>query len=89
MVFLYLLTISLNITPTIYPGRDALTGALQERAAEGAVTAESALQRQLLNRDVLPCSGELPAAANEEVDAQTVDIDIVGNALTGEVLAKV
>ncbi len=78
----------LNITP-IHPHRDALTGALQERAAEGAVTSESALQRQLLNGDILPGSGQFPAAANEVVDAQTVDIGIVGDALTGEVLAEV
>ena len=62
MIFLYLLTISLNIMPPIHPRRDALTGALQERAAEGAVTAESALQRQLLNGDVLPGSAIAPAA---------------------------
>ena len=65
-----------------HPGRDALAGALREGAAEGAVAAEAALLSQLLGTDGLSGSVSLLVAADEVVDAQVVDIDVVSDALT-------
>ena len=72
-----------------HPCRHALTRALREGAAEGSVAAEAALVGQLLSDDGLTGSDELPVAADEVVDAQIVDIGIVGSALTREILAEI
>ena len=79
--FLNHLTIQPNYYPPIQPHRDALAGAQQEGAAEGAVTAEAALMGQILGTDRLSGSGERIAAADEVVDAQVVDVGVVGDAL--------
>ena len=63
--------------------------ALLEGKAEGAVAAVATIAGQLLGEDGLPSSGELLVATDEVVDAQIVDIGIVGNALTGEIQTEI
>ena len=63
--------------------------ALLEGKAEGAVAAVATIAGQLLGEDGLPSSEELLVATDEVVDAQIVDIGIVGNALTGEIQTEI
>ena len=72
-----------------HPGCYGLSRALFEGKTEGAVTAVAALLGQLLGNDGLSGSGGLFVEAHEVVDAQVVDIGIVGDALTGEILAEI
>ena len=72
-----------------HPGSHALARALRERSAEGAVAAKTTLLGQLLDTDGLPGSGCLLAAADEVVDAQVVDLCVVGDALMREILAEI
>ncbi len=53
------------------------------------MAAEAALVCQFLSNDGLSGSGGLLVAADEVVEAQIVDIDIVRDALTGEILAEI
>ena len=73
----------------VHPSRHTLACALLEGEAEGAVAAVTTFAGQLLGNDGLPGSGELFAAVDEMVDAQIVDIGIIGDALTGEILAEI
>ena len=73
----------------VHPRRDALACAQHERTAEGAVSAEAALLGQLLGDDGLAGLGSLLTTADEIVDAQVVDIGVVGDALAGEILAQI
>ena len=72
-----------------HPRGDALAGALLEGEAEGAVAAVAAFAGQLLGYDGHSGSDDLLVAADEVVDAQVIDIGVVGDALTGEELAEV
>ena len=72
-----------------HPRRYALSSALHERAAEGAVAAEATLLCQLLGANGLFGSNGFLIATDEVVDAQIVDIGIVGDALTREILAEI
>ena len=72
-----------------HPRGDALASALLEGEAEGAVAAVAAFAGQLLGNDGLSGSDYLLVAADEVVDAQVVDIGVVGDALTGEILAEI
>jgi len=77
-----------GILSTIYttifahPGGYGLTHALGEGTAEGAVAAEAAILSQLLGTSGLSVSGGTLVEADEMVDAQVVDISVVGDALT-------
>ena len=73
----------------VYPGDDALVHALLEGGAEGAVAVVAALLGQLLGDDGLLCSGKLAVAGYEVTDAKVVDVFIVTDALTGEILAEI
>ena len=66
----------------MHPRRHALTRALFEGIAERAVVAETAIQGQLLERELLAVSDSLLVAADEIVDAQAVDVGIVCDALS-------
>ena len=72
-----------------HPGGDALTHALFEGGAEGAVAVVATLLRQLLGDDGFMCSGKLAVAGYEVTDAEVVDVCIVACALTGEILAEI
>ena len=72
-----------------HPRGDALAGALLEGEAEGAVAAVAAFAGQLLGHDGLSGSDDLLVAVDEVVDAQVIDIAVVGDALTGEIHAEV
>jgi hypothetical protein len=72
-----------------HPRRYALSSALHERAAEGAVAAEATLVGQLFGTDGQAGGGSLLVEVDEVVDAQIVDIGIVGDALTREILAEI
>ena len=72
-----------------HPGSYALARALLEGQAEGAITAVTAFAGQLLGDDGLSGSSGLLVAADEVVDAQIVDISVVCDALTGEILAEI
>lgn len=78
-----------NLPRFTHPSRDALARAQHERTAEGAVSAEAALLGQLLGDDGLAGLGSLLTTADEIVDAQVVDIGVVGDALAGEILAQI
>ena len=73
----------------VHPGSCALAHTLREGAAEGSVAAEAAFLCQFLSDDGLSCCGEFLVAADEVVDAQVVDISVVGDALTREILAEI
>ena len=73
----------------LHPGGDGLPHALFEGQAEGAVTAITALAGQLLDGEGLLGLDDLLVAANEVVDAQIVDVRIISDALTGEILAEI
>ena len=72
-----------------HPHCDALPHALPESTAEGAVAAETAFQGKLLGTDGLLGSNNFLIAADEVVDAQIVDIAVVSDALTREILAEI
>ena len=72
-----------------HPVCHAQAHALREGAAEGSVAAEAALIGQLLGADGLSGSDALLIALDEMVDAQIVDISVVGDALTGKILAEI
>ena len=73
----------------VHPGDDALVHTLLEGGAEGAVAVVAALLGQLLGDDGLLCSGKLAVACYEVTDAKVVDVFIVTDALTGEILAEI
>ena len=73
----------------LYPCGYGFACALLESQAEGAVAAVTAFAGQLLGDDGLSGSGELLVAADEMVDAQIVDIDIIRDTLTREILAEI
>ena len=77
------------VSQLAHPGGHTLACALLKGQTEGAVAAEAAFAGQLLGDDGLSSSGDLLIAADEMVDAQIVDIDIVSDALTGEILAEI
>ena len=79
LVFVYL----------VHPCGDALSGALHEGAAEGSVAAEAALLSQLLGDDGLSGCGQFLVAFDEVVDAQIINIGIIRDALTREILAEI
>ena len=66
-----------------------LAHALRAGEAESAVTVVTAFADQLLDGKGLLGAGDLLVAADEIVDAQIVDIGVVGDALTGEILAEI
>ena len=73
----------------LHPFRHAHAHALREGSAEGPVGAEAALVGQLLYLDGLSGSDALLVVLDEIVDAQVVDISIIGDALTREILAEI
>ena len=62
---------------------------LLEGGIERAVTVETTLKSQFLHRQELVLCGSLMAEVDEVLDAQAVDVGIVGDALTGEILAQI
>ena len=73
----------------MHPDRNTLPHSLFKGEAEGAVAAESAVFGKLLYDDGLFGSDCLAIELHEVVDAQIVDVGIVGDALTGEILAEI
>ena len=73
----------------VHPCSYAHASALLESEAEGAVAAVAAFACQQLGYDGVSGCKYLVVAADEVVDAQVVDIGVVGNALTGEILAEI
>ena len=71
------------------PGSYRLTHALLESQTEGAVAAVAAGAGQLLGDDGLSGCRLLMIETHEVADAQVVDIGIVGDALTREILAEI
>ena len=72
-----------------HPGCDRLAHALLERKAEGAIAAITAVDGQLLGRERTLGSDCLAIEADEMIDAQTIDIGIVGGVLAREILAEI
>ena len=72
-----------------YPGSYALARALLEGQAEGAVAAITTFAGQLLDGEGQLGTGYLLVAADEVVDAQIINIGIVSDALTGEIMAEI
>ena len=72
-----------------HPSRNGHSHALLEGEAEGAVAAVAAVVGQLLGGDGLPCGDCLAIETHKVVDAEVVDIGIVGHAMTGEKLAEI
>ena len=79
----------LRISHFSHPSSDRLPYALLKGKAEGAVAAVATFVGQLLGDDGLSGSGKLLVALDEVVDALIVDIGIIGDALTGEILAEI
>ena len=73
----------------VYPSRYALTHTLLERKTESAVTTVTAFVSQLLSRNGALAGDSLMIETDEVVDAEVVDIGIVCDALTGEILAEI
>lgn len=71
------------------PGGDALACALFEGGGEGAVAAEAAVKGQLLGLEGTAGGDGIAAETHEVVDAEVVDVVVIGGALAGEVLAKI
>ena len=74
---------------SFYPGRDRLTHHTLEDIAKRAVTLESTLIGQLLSGEGTLGGGSLTIEIGEMMDAQIVDIGIVSDALTGEILPEI
>ena len=73
----------------MHPGGDILPHPLLEGECEGAVASVTALAGQPLGGErTLGCDG-LTIEADEMIDAQVVDIGIVGDALSREILAEI
>ena len=72
-----------------HPCGHAQAHALREGTTEGPVAAEAALVCQFLSDDGLSGSGEFLIAFDEVVDAQIINIGIVSDALTREILAEI
>ena len=62
---------------------------LLKNNTKGAVAAVTAFAGKLLRGEGLLSAGNLLVAADEVVDAQVIDIAVVGDALTGEIQAEV
>ena len=65
----------------MHPNGHTLSSALLKSQAEGAVAAEAAVACQLLHDDGLSVRDCLTIEFHEVVDAQVVDIGIVGDSL--------
>ena len=73
----------------MHPGGDGLARALLEGQAESAVAAVTAFVGQLLDGEGQLGTGYLLVTADEIVDAQIINIGIVSDALTGEIMAEI
>ena len=71
------------------PSSYRLTHTLFESKTEGAVAAVAAGTGQLLGDDRLSSCRLLVIETHEVVDTQVIDISIVGDALTREILAEI
>ena len=72
-----------------HPGCHGLSHALLEGETEGAVTPIATVAGQLLRSvGLLGCNG-LTVVADEVLNAEVVDIGIVGDALSGEIAAEI
>ena len=81
--------ISSLVSLAIHPGGHGLSHALFEGGAEGAVAPEAALVGQLLGGESALVSDGFTVEVDEVIDAQAVDVSVVGQALLGEILAEV
>lgn len=66
-----------------------MSHALFEGEDEGAITSETAAVCQFLDGERTAGGNCLTIEADEMIDAQIVDIGIVGDALAGEILAEI
>lgn len=73
----------------MHPSCHTLSHALLESEAEGAVTAITAVACQLLCSDRFLSSYSLTIEIHKVIYTQIVDIGIVSNTLTGEILAEI
>ena len=81
--------LGLAISLTLHPIRHSLSRLLFEGIAERAVNMETTLYGQLLSSEGLLSSDSLTIEPDEMLDAQIVDIGIVIDVLTGEILAEI
>jgi hypothetical protein len=72
-----------------HPDRHRLSHALLESETESAVTLVTAIVSQLLGGEVTLGCYSLTIKADKMIDAQIVDICIVANTLTGEILTEI
>ena len=73
----------------MHPGCHALSHALLEGQAEGAVAAVAAFTGQLLGSNGLVDSDSLTIEIHKLIDAEVIDVSIVGHAMAGEELAEI
>ena len=73
----------------MHPNCNALPHSLFKSQAEGAVAAEAAVFGKLLYDDGLFGSDSLAIELHKVIDAQIVDIGIVGDTLRREILAEI
>ena len=72
-----------------HPSSDTLTSTLLEGKTEGAVAVVATFDGQLLGNNRLSSSGEFIVATDEVIDALIINIDVVSDAFTGEILAEI
>ena len=72
-----------------HPDRHRLSHALLESETESAVALVTAIVSQLLGGEVTLGCYSLTIKADKMIDAQIVDICIVANTLTGEILTEI
>lgn len=83
---------TLGLSPpllSLNPTRHGLPHLLFKGIAERTVLLETTLRSQLLSGERLFYSHGLAIKANEMVDAQIVDIGIIGHSLSREILAEI
>lgn len=72
-----------------HPGGDGLVVELLESNGEGAVAAKTALLSQFRGGGRTQRGDAVAVESHEMLDAQAVDIRIIGDVLLGEILTKV
>ena len=71
------------------PRRYTLTCSLLESQAKSAIAAVTTIDGQLSDGKGLLLGGSLLVELDEVVDAQIIDIGVVRDAMTGEILAEI
>jgi hypothetical protein len=87
-IFADLLTLVFS-KKSFYPGSHRLSRLALNDTTKSTVTAVATLLSQLLGTEVALFSNSLMIEVDKVMDAQIVDIGIIGHALTGEILAEI